>query len=247
MKLGLIGGSGLDDPQLISNCKELTVKTIHGEPSSTITNGLIGNVEVFILARHGKQHQYSPTQVNNKANIQALKDLGCTHIIATTAVGSLREEIMRGDFVIISDFIDLTRRRDNTFFNDFSQGANHTPMTNPFNKELRQKAIQSCKETGLRCHDKGVVITIEGPRFSTRAESNLFRQWGADVINMSIAPEAILAQEAGINYCAIAMSTDYDCWKNDEEPVNWDSILKIFNDNASKMKKLLLTIIKSLN
>jgi 5'-methylthioadenosine phosphorylase len=245
MKIGIIGGSGLDDPKLLENYEEVEVGTPYGTPSSKITCGKIGNTEVCILARHGKKHQIPPTQVNNRANIFALGKLGCKHIIATTAVGSLREEIGRGDFVILSDFIDFTRHRKITFFEEFKENPEHTPMADPFSVLLRKKIIASCKSLGIPFHEKGTVITIEGPRFSTRAESNMFRMWGADVINMSIAPEAILAKEAALEYSAIAMSTDYDCWKLDEEPVSWNQILKTFNENSEKMKKLLVDVASS--
>ncbi|MDD4352933.1 MAG: S-methyl-5'-thioadenosine phosphorylase [Candidatus Nanoarchaeia archaeon] len=246
MKIGIIGGSGLDNPELLKDYKEISVSTLYGEPSSTIVKGFIGKIEVMIISRHGKKHEITPSNVNNRANIQALKAEGCTHIIATTAVGSLREEIGRGDFVILSDFIDFTRFRKNTFYDTFKNGVVHTSLSNPFSEFLRQKAISACKELEIKYHEKGTVITIEGPRFSTRAESLMFRQWGADVINMSIAPEAILAKEAGIDYCAIAMSTDYDCWKTDEAPVSWDDILKIFGQNSEKMKKLLIKIAQNM-
>jgi 5'-methylthioadenosine phosphorylase len=254
IKIGIIGGSGLDDPKLLLNYNEKEVDTPYGKPSSSITCGKInssgngGNeVEVCILARHGKKHEIPPTQVNNRANIFALGKLGCEFIIATTACGSLREEIGRGDFVILDQFIDFTKQRKLSFFEKFEEGkAKHTPMADPFSEFLREKIISSCKELGIKHHEKGCVVTIEGPRFSTRAESNMFRQWGADVINMSIAPEAILANEAGIKYAAIAMSTDYDCWKTNEKPVSWEEILKIFSENAEKMKKLLIKTIEKI-
>lgn len=247
MKLGIIGGSGLDNPELLNDYKEIQVSTPYGEPSSIISKGFIGKTEVLIIARHGRKHEITPTNVNNRANIHALKEHGCTHIIATTAVGSLREEIGRGDFVILSDFIDFTRFRKNTFHDNFKNGVVHTGMADPFSDFLRQKIIIACKELGIKHHSKGTVVTIEGPRFSTRAESNMFRQWGADVINMSIAPEAMLAKEAGIEYAVVAMSTDYDCWKTDEAPVSWEDILKIFSNNSEKMKKLLITITQNLS
>jgi 5'-methylthioadenosine phosphorylase len=185
--------------------------------------------------------------VNNKANIFALKKLGCTHIIATTATGSLREEIGRGHFVILSDFIDFTRHRKITFFDSFEKGIKHVSLANPFSEFLREKAIEACKELKINFHEKGTVVTIEGPRFSTYSESMMFRQWGADVINMSTAPEAILAKEMEIEYCALAMSTDYDCWKKEEKPVSWDDILKIFNENSEKMKSLLIKVIERIS
>ena len=244
VKIGIIGGSGLDNPDILKNSQEIKVDTKFGSPTSTLKTGKIGNIEVVLIARHGRKHTIPPTQVNYRANIRALKDQGVTHIIATTACGSLKEEIGRGDLVILDQFIDFTKHRKVSYYEEFEPGKMvHTPMSDPFCKNLRKSLIETCKEHELKHHEKGTVITIEGPRFSTRAESNIFRTWGADVINMSIAPECILANEAGIPYTAIAMSTDYDCWKTDEEPVTWEAILKIFKQNVEKVTTLLTTTI----
>ena len=246
VKIGIIGGSGLDDPKILKDAKEIEVDTPYGKPSSALTVGKIEGVDVVMLARHGREHTIPPTQVNFRANIQALKDQGCTHILATIACGSLRHEIGRGDFVILDQFIDFTRHRKITYYEEFPAGgenAKHTAMPDPFSEELRQAFIAASKELKLKFHEKGTVVTIEGPRFSTRAESKMFRIWGADVINMSVAPECILANEAGIPYAAVAMSTDYDSWKEDEKPVTWKEILTIFNQNVEKVKKLLLATI----
>ena len=240
IKVGIIGGSGLDDPDILADAREEQVTTSYGDPSSTLTIGNIDGVDVVILARHGKRHELSPTGVNYRANIQALKDQGVTHIVATTACGSLREEIDRGHFVIVDQFIDFTRHRKTTFFDSFDDELKHTPMAEPFDKNLRQVIYQTAKEMDLNVHNGGTVVTIEGPRFSTKAESKMFRLWGADVINMSVAPEAALANEAEIPYAAIAMSTDYDCWKEDEAPVSWQEVLEVFNQNADYVKNLLL-------
>ncbi len=242
-KVGIIGGSGLDDPNMFQKEAALKVKTPYGAPSSEITVGKIQGFDVVHLARHGKRHQYSPTQVNFRANIYALKEAGVTHLIATTACGSLREEIGRGDLVIVDQFIDFTRHREITFHDSFENGAAHTSMADPFDSTLRKEIYESALELELAVHFGGTVITIEGPRFSTRAESRMFRLWGADIINMSIAPEAILANELKIPYAAIAMSTDYDCWKEDEAPVSWDEILEVFHQNAENVKKLLVHVI----
>lgn len=240
VKIGIIGGSGLDDPKLMKDAKEKKVKTPYGSPSSPLTIGKINSVDVVILARHGKNHSIYPTGVNFRANIYALKKEGCTHILATTAVGSLREKIRPGDLVFVDQFIDFTKHRPLTFHD---RKVIHTPMSKPFCKDLRLLLISSAKGLKLRHHPKGTVITIEGPRFSTKAESHMFRTWGADVINMSTVPEVILAREAGICYQTIAMSTDYDCWKEGEEPVTWDIILSIMSKNADNVKKLILKTI----
>lgn len=240
MRIGIIGGSGLDNPQILRDGKDIEVETPFGKPSSPLKTGFIGNVAVVLLARHGRHHEIPPTQVNFRANIAALKAQGCTHILATTACGSLRHEIGRGDLVILDQFIDFTRHRAVTFHESFKDGIKHQPMAEPFDTVLRASLIDGCKRLGLKHHARGTVITIEGPRFSTIAESKMFRTWGADVINMSIAPEAVLANEAGIPYAAIAMSTDYDCWKEDEEKVSWDAILKVFTQNADNVTRLIV-------
>lgn len=246
-KIGIIGGSGLDNPDILEDAKEIEVDTPYGKPSSSLKVGKISGVDVVLLARHGREHTVPPTQVNFRANIDALKKEGCTHILATTACGSLREEIGRGDFVILDQFIDFTRHRKVSFFEEFPPGgenAKHTSMEDPFSEELRNVLIETAKELGIKIHEKGTVITIEGPRFSTKAESKMFRVWGADVINMSIAPEAILANEIGIPYAAVAMSTDYDSWLETEEPVRWEEILKVFGQNVEKVTKLLVNAIQ---
>ena len=246
-KIGIIGGSGLENLDLFTEKKELTISTKFGEPSSTLLCGRLNNKEVVIISRHGREHSIPPTQVNNRANILSLKQAGCTHIIATTACGSLREEIKRGDIVIPDQFIDFTRHRAVTFHEIFEDGnLAHTPMADPFNKELRNILCENAKSLNLNFHTKGTVITIEGPRFSTRAESHMFRLWGADIINMSIAPEAILANEAGIPYAVIALSTDYDCWKIDEAPVTWDEVLSVFKKNVENVTKLLYSFLSGL-
>lgn len=244
VKIGIIGGSGLDDPNILKESSEIFVGTPYGQPSSKLKQGKINGVDIVLLARHGKSHTTPPTEVNFLANIHALKSQGVTHILATTACGSLREEIKRGDFVIVDQFIDFTRHRKITFFDKFEANKpTHVSLAEPFDDNLRLLLIQTAEELGLSLHKKGTVITIEGPRFSTRAESNMFRIWGADVINMSVAPEAILAREAGIPYAVIAMSTDYDCWKTDEKPVSWDEILEVFSNNVEKVIKLLVQTI----
>lgn len=242
-KVGIIGGSGLEDPNLLTQAEIKKVDTLYGAPSSSLTFGRIQDVDVVILSRHGEKHQYSPTQVNYRANISALKSAGATHILATTACGSLKEEIGRGDFVIIDQFIDFTRHRQSTFFDNFEQGEKHTSMAEPFDAGLRNILYDTALELNLKVHEKGTMVTIEGPRFSTKAESRMFRAWGADVINMSIATEAALANEAEIPYAAVAMSTDYDCWKEDEAPVSWDEILAVFKKNADLVKSLIIKTI----
>jgi 5'-methylthioadenosine phosphorylase len=242
--IGVIGGSGLDNPDILLNPHDETVETPYGKPSSALKRGSINGIEVALLARHGREHTIPPTQVNYRANIAALKAAGCTHIVATTAVGSLREEIKRGDIVIVDQFIDFTKQRKMTFYETFSP---HTPvhcaMAEPYDSRLRQLFASECEALGYRYHKRGTVITIEGPRFSTRAESLMFRQWGADIINMSIATETVLANEANIPYAALAMSTDYDSWKDDETPVTWEAVAAVFAKNAAQVTTLLSRVI----
>lgn len=240
IKVGIIGGSGLDDPNLMHDIKERVVKTPYGKPSSPLATGSVNGVKIVVLPRHGPDHSVYPTGVNYRANIFALKDMGCTHILATTAVGSLREEIKPGDLVFTDQFIDQTKHRPLTFHDE---EVIHTPMAEPFCKRLSALLAESAKELNQRYHKGGTVVTIEGPRFSTKAESHMFRILGGDVINMSTVPEVILARELGLCYQSIAMSTDYDCWKDEEEPVTWDMIVRIMKENAENVKRLIKTTV----
>ena len=246
--IGIIGGSGLDNPDIFSNPTDERILTPYGDPSSLIKRGTINNIDVALLARHGREHTIPPTQVNYRANIASLKTAGCTHIIATTAVGSLREEIRRGDLVIIDQFIDFTKQRKMTIHKWFKPHSPvHCAMADPYDAHLRKILIDECRALGYPFHEHGTVVTIEGPRFSTRAESLMFRTLGADIINMSIATETVLANEMGIPYAAVAMSTDYDSWRSDEEPVSWEAILKVFNENAARVTGLLKNIIPKIS
>ncbi len=240
VKIGIIGGSGLDDPNILKEPIEKETYTDYGEPSSPLICGKIQDVDVVILARHGKDHSIMPTKVNYRANIAALKDEGCTHIIATTAVGSLQKHIEPGMICFPDQFIDFTKQRAMTFH---TEKVVHTPMPEPFDASLRKKLVQVAKEKSIIYKNDITIITIEGPRFSTKAESNLFRSWNADIINMSTCPEVILANELDIPYQAIAMTTDYDCWKDDEEPVTWEMILQRMKENAETVKNLILNVL----
>jgi len=244
IKIGIIGGSGLDDPKLLDDFQLVEVDTPFGHPSAGLVIGKLAGVDVVILARHGQDHSIMPTKVPFRANIWALKEAGCTHILATTACGSLREEIKPGDLVFLDQFIDNTKHRLLTFFED---KVIHTPMAEPFCRQLRQLLINSAKELNLRHHPHGTMVTIEGPRFSTKAESCMFQNWGADVVNMSTVPEVILAREVGICYQSIAMSTDYDCWKDGEESVTWEMIMERMKQNADNVKKILINTIPQIN
>lgn len=244
IKIAIIGGSGLDDPGILKNAVELNMATPFGAPASPLLNGQIGGVDVVVLARHGRAHTIMPTKVPYRANIWALKQAGCTHIIATTACGSLQEKIKPRELVFLDQFIDFTKQRNLTFFED---KVVHTAMAEPFCPQLRGVLITAAKNLQLAHHETGVMLTIEGPRFSTRAESRYFKSMGADVINMSTVPEVILARELGLCYSSVAMATDYDAWLEGEEAVTWEMILKVMKDNAENVKKLLLEVIPKID
>ncbi len=241
VKIGIIGGSGLDNPELISNYEEKEVETKYGKPSSKIILGKISGVDICVLARHGKNHKIPPSQINYRANIAALKILGCTHILATSAVGSLKEKIKPGDFVFPNQFIDFTKSRKLSFYDEIGE-IKHTEMVNPFSKELRRILVNAVGEFGFRKHDWATILVIEGPRFSTRSESFMFRNF-ADIIGMTAVPECSLAKEAGIPYQTIAIVTDYDCWKKDEKSVTWEMIKQRMKENADKVKQLILKVV----
>ncbi|MDA1196335.1 MAG: S-methyl-5'-thioadenosine phosphorylase [Nanoarchaeota archaeon] len=236
VKIGIIGGSGLEDPQLLKDAQQLDVDTPYGKPSSPLTTGKINDVEVVIISRHGTKHQIMPTNVPNQANIHALKEQQVTHILATSACGSLRQDVAPGDFVIVDQFIDRTTKRPSTFYE--KDHVCHLPMANPFCNHLRANFKQACESLNYKAESKGTVITIEGPRLSTKAESHLWRQWKADVINMSTVPECVLAREKGICYSVICMATDYDAFIDGQE-ANVTDIMKVFKDNAQRVKEVL--------
>jgi len=242
--IGIIGGSGLDNPKFLKNSKEKEVETPYGKPSSPLVIGEIGSKKVAILSRHGRKHEIMPTNVNFRANIWALKELGVKHLLATTACGSLKEEIRPGQIVFPDQFIDWTSKRSSTFFD--KEEVCHIPMADPFCQQLRQALIETAEKLKTGHHEKGCVITIEGPRFSTRAESLMFRKLGADIINMSTVPEVVLAREAGMCYQTIAMATDFDCWR-EQERVDIKKVLDMFKENVEHVKNLLLETIPKIS
>lgn len=245
MKIGIIGGTGFGSPDILENATRQKVHTPYGAPSSLPITGKIRGIDVVTIARHGLRHTITPSLVNFRANIWAMKELGVSHIIAVTAVGSLREEIEPGHIVFPDQFIDRTTKRACTFFEGHE--VCHIPMAEPFCEKLRLVLAETADRLTLKNHKQATVITIEGPRFSTRAESRMFRLWGADIINMSTVPEVILAREAGLCYATVAMSTDYDCWHETEEPVSWELIQKTMEQNAANVKRLILEAIPSVD
>ena len=241
LKIGIIGGSGMEDPTLISNYSKETVSTPYGDPSSELIVGNIADVPVVILSRHGQGHSINPTNVNYRANIWSLKENGCTHILAATACGSLRRQIEPGHFVFPDQFIDRTTKRISTYFD--GPDVQHVSMGDPFSAGLRNCLVRASDQLGFAYHDGGTVVTIEGPRFSTKAESVMFRSWGCDIINMSTVPEIVLARELDLQYQSMAMSTDYDCWHESEEEVTMEMIYAVMEKNVNNVKKLIEQVI----
>ena len=239
MKVGIIGGTGMYDADFLSELKEIHVETPFGKPSQPLTVGRIGNTEVVIVPRHGKGHVLNPTNVNYRANIWAMKQLGVDRIIAPSAVGSLKEEFKPGDLVFTDQFIDRTTMRASTFYD--KEKVCHISMAVPFCSELRKLLHNSAEKLGLPHHKAGTNVVVEGPRFSTLAESNLFRSWNCDTINMTMVPECVLAREAEICYAAVAQVTDYDCWKG--EAVTAEMVIATLKSNVEKTKRLLLDVI----
>ena len=240
-EIGIIGGTGLYDPKLVKNLKEVTVKTPYGSPSDVITVGELESRFVAFLPRHGKKHTIRPTDVNSRANIFALKKLGVQHILASSTVGSLREEYKPGDVVFVDQFIDRTTRREQSFYTD--NKVCHISVAEPMCPELRQIITAVAKKEKVSAHDTGTYVCIEGPRFSTKAESRMFRTWGADVVGMTLVPECVLAREAEVCYASIAMVTDYDVWK--DHPVCVDDIVKTMKANIENVKRIIAeTIVK---
>lgn len=245
-KIGLIGGTGFYD-FFEAKTKEILVKTKFGLPSDKITIGSLFGKKVAFLARHGKKHQLPPHKIPYKANIAALKKLGVERIIAPAAVGSLKAEIKPGDFVICDQFIDQTKRREDTFFDGPKVG--HIEMAYPYCQELRKIAVLQAKKLKLRVRPKGTVVVIEGPRFSTLADSLRFSQMGGELINMTQYPEVVLASELGICYLNISLVTDYDAGligKKGVKPVSIEEVIRVFNQNIEKVKKVILDIIKKI-
>jgi len=250
IKIGFIGGTGLEDPKILTNFVEHDLTTPFGKPSSPLVEGEINGTPVVLLARHGRHHEFSPTNVNYRANFWAMKMLGVNIIMGSNASGSLRENIIPGEFVFFDSFIDRTTKREQTFHDGQPghpcKGVCHVPMLPAFNETLRKILIESANDLKLPHHDKGNIICIEGPRYSSLAESNLFRQWGAHVINMTICPEVALARELGIPYAGVALVTDFDCWKEGDRHVSVDVVTELIISNAEKTKRLFVHAIEKI-
>lgn len=235
--LGVIGGTGLYDLPDLEEVSEIPVETPYGRPSAPYVRGMLGDRQVVFLARHGRGHRINPSQIPFRANIHGLKQLGVTHLLSINAVGSLREDLPPRSAVVPDQIIDRTVHRERTFF-DHGIVA-HVALADPYCDAFRQSVIRHTKAAGADVHDGGTYICIEGPQFSTRAESNLYRQWGADVIGMTAMPEARLAREAGLCYASLSLVTDYDVWHDTEEDVSLEVIQRVLADNAAIGKDVI--------
>ena len=242
--IGVIGGSGLYEMDGLENAEAVRVDTPWGAPSDALIKGRIGEVEMVFLPRHGKGHRLSPTTVPYRANIDALKRLGCTDILSISACGSLQEQYAPGEFVMVDQFIDRTFARDKTFFGPGMVA--HVSMADPICARLSGLAGDAAEAVGATVHRGGTYLTMEGPQFSSRAESHLYRQWGCDVIGMTNMPEAKLAREAELPYATIAMVTDYDCWREDEAAVEVTNVLEVMAANTAKAKAAIAALVSSL-
>lgn len=230
--LGVIGGSGLYDMAELTDREAVSVETPYGLPSDDLVIGTLEGTRTAFLPRHGRGHRYTPSEVPYRANVWALKSLGCEFILSISAVGSMKESIAPGHLVVVDQLIDRTAGRERSFFGGGLVG--HVPFADPVCETLRRLVLEASRATSAPAvHDGGTYICIEGPTFSTKAESRLYRSWGVDVIGMTNLPEARLVREAGMSYATVALATDYDCWHESEEPVSVEAVLAILKQNVA--------------
>ncbi len=239
--LGVIGGSGLYELEQLANVEELDVTTPFGAPSDSIVAGTIGTTRLLFVPRHGRGHHLPPHKVNYRANVLALKMAGAEQILSISAVGSMKEHIHPGDMVVVDQFIDRTRNRIDTFFEDDGVVA-HVSFADPIDAQLAGALGDAARRAGATVHRGGVYLSMEGPQFSTRAESELYRSWGVSVIGMTNLPEARLAREAELPYATLAMVTDYDCWHEVHDAVSVDAVLAVMHKNVAKAKEIILQL-----
>ena len=242
--LGIIGGSGLYQLDALEDAKWISLDTPWGEPSDDLLVGYIGSVKCVFLPRHGRGHRLGPSQLNFRANIDAMKQMGVTDLISISAVGSLAEELPPGRFVAVDQFIDRTFAREKSFFGDGLVA--HVSVADPVCSRLSAYAVEAARKAGANIREGGTYLAMEGPQFSSRAESHLYRQWGAHVIGMTAMPEAKLAREAELPYALIGMVTDYDCWRENEAPVEVDAVIAQMHSNAAKARDLIAHLARSL-
>src|SRR5215471_175213 len=235
--VGVIGGSGLYQMEGLKKIREIEIKTPFGRPSEKFIKGTLAETELAFLPRHGKGHRWLPTEINFRANIFAMKKLGVDRIISVSAVGSLREQIAPGDIVIPDQFIDRTTQRPSTFFGGGLVA--HVSLADPFCRDLTEKLVAAAISEGGKVHSRGTYLCMEGPQFSTRAESHLYRSWGADIIGMTNLQEAKLAREAEICFGTLALATDYDCWNQTAGDVEIADVLKVLAQNVALAQKII--------
>lgn len=243
--IGIIGGSGLYEMEGLKNVKEVKIKTPFGDPSDVYIVGKLGDAKMVFLPRHSRGHKLLPSELNYRANIFGMKKLGVQWIISVSAVGSMREDIKPGHIVIPDQFFDRTKARANTFFGKGIVG--HVEFADPVCHDLSNILFNAGKEAGVIVHKGGTYICIEGPQFSTRAESKIYRKWGVDVIGMTNIPEAKLAREAEICYATLALSTDYDCWHETEESVTVEMILETIKNNVANAKAIIKAAVQKIS
>ncbi len=243
-KLGVIGGSGLYQMAGLQNSHELDIDTPFGQPSAPLVSGELNGVEIVFLARHGRGHHISPSEINYRANIYAFKMLGVERVVSISACGSLREDYAPGDIVIPDQLVDFTKGRARSFFGEGMVA--HISVAEPFCPQLSAQAAAALTSTNARLHQGGAFITVEGPRFSTRGESNIYRTWGMSLIGMTTSPEAFLAREAELCYCAIAHVTDYDVWRLSEEPVSVETVIAVLNHNTAIAQQAIANLAAAL-
>jgi len=236
--LGVIGGSGLYAMEGLSDVEEHAVETTYGPPSDAVISGRLGDTRLLFLPRHGRGHRHAPHEINYRANVLALKTLGAEQIVSVSAVGSMKENIRPGDIVLPDQLVDRTRHRPNTFFEGLGVVA-HVELADPIDAALSKALYRAAVDSGARTHRGGTYVCIDGPQFSTRAESNLFRSWGVDVIGMTALPEARLAREAELPYATVALATDYDCWHQTEESVTVEAVLAVVRKNVATSHEIL--------
>ena len=242
--LGVIGGSGLYEMDGLADRQWIEIETPWGEPSDALLTGVLDGVKLVFLPRHGRGHRLPPSHVNARANIDALKQAGCTDVLSLSAVGSLREALDPGTFVVVDQYIDRTFAREKSFFG--SGLVAHVSMAHPVCPRLSALAAQAGRDAGARVVEGGTYLCMEGPQFSTRAESLLYRAWGCDVIGMTNLPEAKLAREAELPYASVAMVTDYDCWREDGDHVDVGQIVACLHANAARAQSLVARLADAL-
>ncbi len=242
--LAVFGGSGLYEIDGLADVERVDVETPFGPPSDAFVCGRLGDTRLLFLPRHGRGHRITPHEINYRANVCAAKKLGATHLVSVSAVGSLREDIAPGDFVVVDQFVDLTKRRVSTFFEDGIVG--HVAFADPVCGQLSEAVSAAARRTGKKVHAGGTYVCIDGPQFSTRAESVLYRSWGMSVIGMTAMPEAKLAREAELPYALLALATDYDCWRVSDDEVTVDAVMAVLRSNVAAARTTLVELVRTL-